>query len=80
MAEFLLHHTHRSEDCGRIFDSLRDADPSVRGRDFLCTCPSGNHGGFFQVEAADAGAALNMLSDVMRGTTTVYPVEKMAVP
>ncbi len=80
MAEFMLHHTHASEDCQRMFDSLRDADASVRGQEFLCTCPSGDHGGFYQVEAADLDAAIGLLPQAMRDTTVAYPVETMTAP
>ncbi len=80
MAEFMLHHTHASEDCQGVFDSLREADASIRGQEFLCTCPSGDHGGFYQVEAADSNAAIRLLPQAMRGTTVAYPVDRMTAP
>ncbi len=51
MAEFMLHHTHPAEDCGEIFPELQNVAQSLKGKNFFCTCPSGDHGGFFQVEA-----------------------------
>ena len=80
MAEFVLHHTHQAEDCQKVFDSLSDADASIRGKEFLCTCPSGDHGGFYQVEAAGSDAAIGLLPQAMRATTVAYPVERMTAP
>ncbi len=79
MARFMLHHTHRAEDCSHIFPSLQSYDTPLKGESFFCTCPSGDHGGFFQVEAASAGEALAQLPETMRSTTTVFPGEEMKI-
>ena len=80
MAEFMLHHTHQPEDCDSIFDSLRDADASIRGKEFLCTCPSGDHGSFWEVEATNSDAAIRLFPQTMRATTVAYPVDRMNAP
>lgn len=79
MAEFLLHHTHRAEDCEHLFPSSQSYDPSLKGETFFCTCPSGDHGGFYQMEAVSAEAALALLPEAMRSTTSVFPGEVMTI-
>ena len=80
MAEFMLHHTHRAEECDSIFPQLQNAAAALKGGTFLCTCPSGEHGGFFQVKAANADDAVGLLPEGMRATTRAFPVEPMAIP
>ncbi len=45
MAEFMLHHTHPAEECENIFPQLQNVAQSLKGKNFFCTCPSGDHGG-----------------------------------
>ena len=80
MAEFMLHHTHGANDCQRMFQEVQNAAHSLKGMTFFCTCPSGDHGGFFQVEAASPEEVLSLLPAAMRATTHVYPGESMTVP
>lgn len=79
MAEFMLYHTHLGEDCERIFSELQNIAQSMKGKTFFCTCLSGNHGVFFQVEADSAEDALRLLPEAMRDTTNVFPGETMAI-
>ncbi len=80
MAEFMLHHTHPAEDCGDIFPQLQNVAQSLKGKNFFCTCPSGDHGGFFQVEAGSPEDAVRLLPEIMRASTQVFPGETMAIP
>ena len=80
MAEFMLHHTHAAEDCENIFPQLQNVAQSLKGKNFFCTCPSGDHGGFFQVEAASPEDAVRLLPEIMRASTQVFPGETMAIP
>ncbi len=80
MAEFMLHHTHPAEDCEEIFPQLQNVAQSLKGKNFFCTCPSGDHGGFFQVEAASPEDAVRLLPEIMRASTQVFPGETMAIP
>ncbi len=72
MAEFMLHHTHRAEDCESILQEAHKVDQSIKGRTFFCTCSSGDHGMFFQVEANSGVEALNLFPEAVRATTTVF--------
>ncbi len=80
MAEFMLHHTHPAEDCEEIFPQLQNVAQSLKGKNFFCTCPSGDHGGFFQVEAGSPEDAVRLLPKIMRASTQVFPGETMAIP
>ena len=80
MSEFMVHHTHGAEECERIFNELNNVDQSIKGKSFFCTCPSGDHGGFFQVEAATSDAALNLFPAAMRDKMSIYAGEVMDIP
>ncbi len=80
MSEFMVHHTHGAEECERIFSELKNVDQSLKGKSFFCTCPSGDHGGFFRVEAASSHAASNLFPAVMRDKMSVYAGEAMDIP
>ena len=76
----MLHRAHQPEVFQTLFDSLRYADASIRGKEFLCTCPSGDHGSFWEVEASNSEAAIRLFPQTMRATTVAYPVERMTAP
>ena len=80
MAEFMLHHTHRAEDCESMFQEAQKVDQSIKGRTFFCTCTSGDHGMFFQVEANSLDEALNLFPEAVRATTTVFPGKTETLP
>ncbi len=80
MAEFMLHHTHRAEDCGSMFQEAQKVDQSLKGRTFFCTCQSGDHGMFFQVEANSGEEALNLFPEAVRATITVFPGKTETLP
>jgi len=80
MAEFMLHHTHRAEDCESIAQEAQKVDQSIKGRTFFCTCTSGDHGMFFQVEANSGDEALNLFPEAVRATITVFPGKTETLP
>ena len=80
MAEFMLHHTHRAEDCESIAQVAHKVDQSIKGRTFFCTCTSGDHGMFFQVEANSGDEALNLFPEAVRATITVFPGKTETLP
>ena len=78
MGECLLSYTHRARDCPRIVPEFQNVAQELKGKKFFCTCPNGDHGGFFQVEASRSEEALNSLPEAIRATTQVIPRETMA--
>lgn len=79
MPEFMLHHTHRPEDCGEAFHELETGSKIPEGVTFFCTCSADEHGGYFQVQAATARDALEFLPESMRASTTVTRGETLAL-
>ena len=80
MAEFMLHHTHSAEDCENIFPQLQNVAQLLKGKNFFCTCPSGDHGGGLQEDAGSPEDAVRLLPEIMRASTRVFPGETMAIP
>ena len=79
MPEFMLHHRHRPEDCGEAFHDVEVGSGLPEGVTFFCTCSGDEHGGYFQVEAATARDALELLPESMRSTTKVILGETLAI-
>jgi len=79
LAEYLVHHTHLPEQCHEAFEAWSRPGPHdvIKGREFFCSCPSGEHGGFFTLEAADPEAVLALLPRFHRTTSRVYAGETM---
>jgi len=80
MAEFMLHHTHRAEDCHSMCQEAQKVDQSIKGMTFSCTCTSGDHGMFFQVEANSGDEALNLFPEAVRSTITVFSGKTETLP
>ena len=78
MPSYVAVHKHQAEECQSIFDDLKNAGPLLREVSINCTCPSGDHGGYFVVEAASAEAVQDALPEKMRSGTMVTAAE--AIP
>lgn len=74
MMTYILHNTHKPEDCQKLNEAISTHpwSASLKGIQFLCFCPSGTHGGIFAVDAEDEAAALAMVDPVFRSGTRVY--------
>ena len=81
MAEYLLHHVHRPEQCQEISEAWKapDVPSKLRGREFFCDCRSGDHGAFIGAEADSPEKALTLLPALLRPTTRVYAGETMRI-
>jgi hypothetical protein len=81
MAEYLLHHVHRPEQCQEISEAWRapDVPSQLRGHEFFCYCRSGDHGAFIRAEADSPENALALLPALLRPTTRVYAGETMRI-
>jgi hypothetical protein len=79
MPEFMAHHTHRPEQCQEMYDAWNESDApqQIRGKPIFCTCPTGEHGSFSQVEAASPDEVLSLLPAKLRPTTRVYGGETL---
>ena len=71
MPHYVVVHKHQAEECQEVFDDLKNAGALLRDLSIYCTCPSGDHGGYFVVEAANSEAVQEALPEKMRSGTTV---------
>jgi hypothetical protein len=71
MARFMLHNTHRPEECESVLaEYAASAVPDISpGTAPFCTCPAGEHGVYVVVEAETAEEALRWLPPGARGTS-----------
>jgi len=71
MTTYILHNTHRPEECQALGEEAM-AHPlpeSMTGTPFLCTCPSGTHGGIIAVQADDEAQAVALVAPKFRAGT-----------
>ena len=65
MPEFVLINEHAPDEHAELMEEYganKDSLPSeVKGQVQYCTCPGGEHGGYFMVEAESPEAALALL-------------------
>ncbi len=78
MPSYVAVHKHQAEECQGVFDDLKNAGPLLREVSIHCTCPSGDHGGYFVVEAASSDAVREALPEKMRSGTTVTAAEAVS--
>lgn len=74
MATYILQNSHRAEECEALGQEAQaqPAPTSLKGTPFLCTCPSGTHGGIFYVEAQSEAEALAMVGPKWRAGARAY--------
>ncbi len=77
MPQYMVHYNPKPEDCPCAIET---DDPHLKGRAFFCTCDSGTHGSFVQLEAASPDEALSWFPEAMRKDIKVYTGETMTVP
>ena len=78
MPQYVAVHNHQAEECQGVFDDLKNAGPLLREVSIYCTCPSGDHGGYFTVDAASPEAVQEALPQKMRSGTTVTAAEAIS--
>ena len=80
MPRYLLHHTHRPQECGATFASFTGHHSPLRRRTTLGSCPSGGHEIWWVVSAASEGAALRLLPYYVSERTTAVPIARVEIP
>jgi hypothetical protein len=81
MAMFMVRNVHSPEECELLEHEWEDeAPPELRGSlRLFCTCPTGDHGAFFQLEAASAERALALLPPRFRAGSRVHAGEALTI-
>jgi hypothetical protein len=84
MPEFVLINEHTAEEHSSLMEEYgqnRDKLPeAMRGQMQYCTCPGGEHGGYWMVEADSAEEALSMLDSFPMLKASSRAVEGMRFP
>jgi hypothetical protein len=80
MASFLLEHRHDAGECDVVFAAWQGFASPLRHERVPSTCLDGGHTLFWQVEAADAGAALALLPRYVAERTRAVRVRDVVVP
>ncbi|MGZ4301853.1 MAG: hypothetical protein ACXVR9_12560 [Gaiellaceae bacterium] len=80
MARYLLHHSHRPDECGVVFASFRGHTSPLRRRPTLASCRSGGHAIWWTVESASAADALDLLPPYVADRTTATSVSDVQIP
>ena len=78
MPSYVVVHKHQAAECQGVFDDLKNAGPLLREVPIYCTCPSGDHGGYFVVEAASAEAVQEALPEKMQSGTSVTAADAIS--
>jgi hypothetical protein len=77
---FMLSHHHAADECGAAFAAWKGFDSPLRHKPALASCVEGRHHAWWQVEAADAEAALAQLPPFVAARTDVEPAREVRVP
>ena len=79
MATFMLTCEHPAEVCEALFQEQQQlGTPDVyKGRDFLCSCPFGEHNGWVVVEGETGEAILASLPPLFRSHAKARQIETM---
>ena len=81
MAEFVLINEHSADEHDELMEEYmanKDAIPTnVKGQVQYCTCPGGEHGGYFMVEADSAEDAMTLLDSMPKFKAGTRAVQGM---
>ena len=81
MAVFMVRNVHTPEECDLIEREWEEEAPAgLKGSlRLFCTCSSGDHGAFFQLEATNAERALASLPPRFRAGSRIYAGEALTI-
>jgi len=80
MTRYLLHHSHKPDECGVVFTSFKGHGSPLRHTTTLASCRSGGHSIWWTVEAASEDEALALLPDYVARRTTAARVNDVQIP
>ena len=76
MARFMVLNSHEAEDCERMEEDVERLPPVLKGQDFYCTCPAGEHAYYMFLEGNTGEEILNTLPPSLKlGRTRAVPVD-----
>ena len=79
MATYMLCHRHTAKECPVAFAAWSGFDSPLRHTATLGSCVTGGHSLWWEVEAADACAALSFLPPFVARRTEALPVRPVEI-
>lgn len=81
MAVYMVRNVHTPEECDRLEREWENKAPAeLKGSlRLFCTCPSGEHGAFFELEADSPERALALLPPRFRSGSRVHAGEALTI-
>jgi hypothetical protein len=81
MALFMVRNVHTAQECDLLDLEWKELAPAgLKGSlRMFCTCPTGDHGAFFELEASSAERALATLPPGFRAGSRVYAGEALTI-
>jgi hypothetical protein len=77
---YMLVNRHTPEQCEAMDAAVGAVGERLRGRDFYCTCPFGEHGFYLILEDQSSEAAIEALPPGWRPGTRAIPLEVFKLP
>jgi len=78
MGRYLVLNTHAPEECEAMEADMEILGPELKGRDFLCTCPAGEHAFYMILEGDTAEQVLGYFPPSLTlGKTRAVPLDVM---
>ncbi len=80
MTRFLLHHTHEPHECPAAFAAWNGFASPLRRREATCSCLSGGHAIWWELEAPSVDEALGRLPRYVAERTRAIHVRQVQIP
>ena len=78
MGRYIVLNTHSAEECEPMEADIGKVGPEIRGKDWMCTCPSGEHAYYIVMEGDSAEQVLSFFPPSLKlGKTRAVPLEIM---
>jgi hypothetical protein len=80
MARYMVLNTHEPEQCEPMEADVDKLPPRLKGQDFYCTCPGGEHAYYMFLEGETAEDIMNLLPPSLKlGKTRAVQVDVWAL-
>lgn len=78
MGRYIVLNTHAPDECEPMEADVDQIGPELKGQDFLCTCPAGEHAYYMILEGDTAEQVLGYFPPSLKlGKTRAVPLEMM---
>jgi hypothetical protein len=78
MGRYIVLNTQSPEECEPMEADIGKVGPEIKGRDWMCTCPSGEHAYYIVMDGDSAEQVLSFFPPSLKiGKTRAVPLEIM---